>query len=1046
MALDLDEVTYPVTQNPVRSAIDLTRRMMLLRWSRGRYLDTVTGNYGLRRPPIGFSDDDLYRAAAQVIMVDQKNIRFAFWQVLEILLGPYENLVFNLDTVTDEGDGYFTLARDINYVKYSAWNSTDFIPGETLTNAVGQRARFRYHDKDENKIHLDTLERDFSVLSAPAYDEAGLAVFLSGQTMTGTTSGGSVTLSSATLRQVSDEDRWVSDRMPLYGNGVVSDDFRGTSEGSTAQTITLPAEAIDTVDFYKGWTLQITSGAASGDTRTVESYDPVTRALKVTAVFSATPDTASSFILTATEDIVFVMVDKFLRRVRVRDDFEKSFSSDAVLYIKGGCWDLINAMARRIALHLKCEDVTSFGIPGNSYLHRDGYSYARLRSPANGTTTLEFDNSVVDAVPTTFDLTIDPEDENAGTEYVTVSTFTPGTLTASLSFSTTKIHPAGTLLKWLQRDEVTGGLSTAASPVTPPTVQTIKANSRYEDVLGLWILDEGGGNEELVFVTGTTFQKRRLTSQITPSATIVRIDYPFDNIKEGTQTPNLILRVYDISGYLGDVAISSVKWYVTTGVATDMNIELTLAGAPAFSSDIANKYSWVELVETTGGEVTLTLSSPLANSHIIGTTFARHYGTAAPTPTTSDHVAQAGWPPPATPTGRWPGPYTYTTTQRAPVFVKETAASTLLAQAFVARNNANDCRIYLGNTVLARDFDPGSAPTTLLPQSVVETATFTSMHQPYDIQVADASAFPSTTLINNWRIDPTNPNPAFSGGGFPIRVVLGGEGGFGRTPLYYWGKKGTTGNEEHVIFVSGIQRTHAAGTTLATFHEQIPVEASVAGILGGSLEQSTAAGQITSFSFTQSDINHPGASTTNGFYVGFKIELFDGTGSGQIRDISAYDGGAKRITISQGWGVLPDATTEYRLYKKAVFPLSNSIVILGHTQTSEELARYETLNLETNTRALMEFERGFIPDHSHDPYRFYIPTGALVGTPVIRTSGNIGDNIPLKNGFSFSFILDGNVLLYQLALILEKVRAAGVEISFYDSDNRQVNTDIFQIF
>jgi hypothetical protein len=143
---------------------------------------------------------------------------------------------------------------------------------------------------------------------------------------------------------------------------------------------------------------------------------------------------------------------------------------------------------------------------------------------------------------------------------------------------------------------------------------------------------------------------------------------------------------------------------------------------------------------------------------------------------------------------------------------------------------------------------------------------------------------------------------------------------------------------------------------------------------------------------------------------------------------------------------LPDATSEYRLYKEAEFPLTESIVILDHSNTNQELANYDSLNLETSTRAVLEFERGFIPDHSHNPFLFDNPSGLLIGTPVIRTSTSIADNLPLKNGFSFSFILDGNVLMYQLANILERVRAAGVEIVFYDPEHRIVNTDIFQIF
>jgi type II secretory pathway pseudopilin PulG len=56
-----------------------------------------------------------------------------------------------------------------------------------------------------------------------------------------------------------------------------------------------------------------------------------------------------------------------------------------------------------------------------------------------------------------------------------------------------------------------------------------------------------------------------------------------------------------------------------------------------------------------------------------------------------------------------------------------------------------------------------------------------------------------------------------------------------------------------------------------------------------------------------------GASSTTGAYVGVMLHTLSGTGSGQFRQISAYDGSTHVATVSTAWTVVPDTSTTYAL-------------------------------------------------------------------------------------------------------------------------------------
>jgi hypothetical protein len=864
MALDL--TTLIPADVPIRSAIQMVRRMMLLRWSVGNYLTAIAGNYGVIRPPLGFFDDDFFRACAQALMADYKTIPSAFWQLLEITLGPYNNLVFDLEIDREAGDGYIVCNANIEYSNYTNWNATPFQHDELLTNGSGVEARFRYLDQQDGKIH---------------YNIRRGGEFQTGDTLTGTVSGGTVDLTSGVLRQVSDLERPVFDRMPLYGAGVL--DPGGPNE----------------------------------------------------------------------EDVLLVTTDHYLRRIRLRDPLQNDQTETTVLFMQGGCWKLIETQARRVFIKILCDQITRTGLPGNAYLHLQPWKEARLREEApGGTSDLKLDESVTMAVPNTPQILIDPEERDTTVLLTPASGYNASTLTFTLGspLPATKRLKKGTTIRWVQRDEVLGGLGYAS--VINNT--WLDCPCRLEDVVGVWVLDEGGPSEELVFVKGTTWQRRRLTTDITPSSFLFGIDAPLFGIPEGTFSPNLHFRVYDTSGFLGRVEVSSVTWYVPTGNTEYFVPQLGLALAPTFATDIANSMTWVELIDDPNGMVRLDLARPLTQTHGAGTTLKKVYGTNPASVSYANHLPEAGYPPPVTPEGKFPGPYLYDNSSRGPADVREDSVSSIYALASVSNSDPNDARIYMANQVLVDNVDPATAPKTLGVQTVTIPGPVTLYFQPLDLLVDDASFFPTTAQVNNWKSHPDNPHP-----GYPPRVVVSAEGTFGRPELYYWGKG--TGGDSNVIYVSGLARSHIAGSRVATYHEELPLTA-LAGVLASS--------------------------------AGF-----------------ADESGKALLDFSFG---------------------------------TQETIDYDGVKLTTPTTGYFEFERGFIPDNSHDPFKVSnIDPSVVLGIAVVNTSTELSDSLPRRDGFSFSALLNGNALLMRLAWLIEQVRAAGVHVTFYDEKDRVMDIPVF---
>ena len=69
------------------------------------------------------------------------------------------------------------------------------------------------------------------------------------------------------------------------------------AQAGGASTITLAATASDVDDYYVGWTLRVTAGAASGDLRTVTAYDGTTKIATVGVAWTGAPVVTNTYHL-----------------------------------------------------------------------------------------------------------------------------------------------------------------------------------------------------------------------------------------------------------------------------------------------------------------------------------------------------------------------------------------------------------------------------------------------------------------------------------------------------------------------------------------------------------------------------------------------------------------------------------------------------------------------------------------------------------------------------------------------------------------------------
>lgn len=94
-------------------------------------------------------------------------------------------------------------------------------------------------------------------------------------------------------------------------------EFSAATAGGAA-TITLAASASDQDDYYVGWTVKVTSGAAAGDTRTVSDYDGDTKVATVSVAFTAAPGAADTYQIFNPDVLPYITgASRFLASVRI---------------------------------------------------------------------------------------------------------------------------------------------------------------------------------------------------------------------------------------------------------------------------------------------------------------------------------------------------------------------------------------------------------------------------------------------------------------------------------------------------------------------------------------------------------------------------------------------------------------------------------------------------------------------------------------------------------------------------------------------------------
>lgn len=162
MTVDVNNLPPIEVSTKIRSAVQLARRMLLLRWSRGPYLSAIGGNNGIARPPLGFGDDDFYRAVIQLVAADYKSIGNAFWQLIEIVLGPYQTLQAQTTKAAKAGQEYVEV-REQDADRLPLYGPIVIDPlgsleQETKVSTVDRfRLRIRFRDPLENDLPEGTV-------------------------------------------------------------------------------------------------------------------------------------------------------------------------------------------------------------------------------------------------------------------------------------------------------------------------------------------------------------------------------------------------------------------------------------------------------------------------------------------------------------------------------------------------------------------------------------------------------------------------------------------------------------------------------------------------------------------------------------------------------------------------------------------------------------------------------------------------------------------------------------------------------------------------
>lgn len=156
-----------MTTEKRQSAINEVRDQISLDYADGKYLNNVTANLGMSRPPLGFSDDT-WRAVVKSVALQYKQIKTKFADILSIIFGPKVTQVATLAEDVSTGDTSLRL-HDASHLPQTGTIILDEgLPSE-------ETVEYSFIDYSSNVVSLETkLTMDHSSLP---YDDEQPLVF-----------------------------------------------------------------------------------------------------------------------------------------------------------------------------------------------------------------------------------------------------------------------------------------------------------------------------------------------------------------------------------------------------------------------------------------------------------------------------------------------------------------------------------------------------------------------------------------------------------------------------------------------------------------------------------------------------------------------------------------------------------------------------------------------------------------------------------------------------------------------------------------------------
>lgn len=134
--------------NIIQSDIAEVRDQLSLDFADGKYLNVVTGNLGIPRPPYGF-DDDTWRSVVKVLALKEKQVRTKFQEVLSILLGPRVTQCSSFSEPVAAGATSGLLVGTSQFPQIGTMVIDEGLPTE-------ETVRYCYIDRYSNRVYFDT--------------------------------------------------------------------------------------------------------------------------------------------------------------------------------------------------------------------------------------------------------------------------------------------------------------------------------------------------------------------------------------------------------------------------------------------------------------------------------------------------------------------------------------------------------------------------------------------------------------------------------------------------------------------------------------------------------------------------------------------------------------------------------------------------------------------------------------------------------------------------------------------------------------------------